>query len=627
MLQRKLILYIVTFIALARPLACAAGSLCLPLFEFPQEKIEEIHELTIWRYGGQPHFSRASLTQWKKSNGYYDLTNLGLAQNDHFAPTGSTREQMYDAFYLKLLNPAKTEWLSGSEGDTLLERNQNFPLQVMQDTTYIDPATRDAQKNIGQSLTPNQVTFFETTTLKTAGELITKFGQIPSTARKEPYNDAWKQYWNLFEHDIDYSMIDGRKPKKKKKKKENAPDELYQLKIGSSWLVSGQNISSSPISLPLEKTPMESSIDRQQFPYIWEVGRAAQTEQGGFTETLSSSCYFILRELLLLGGSIDKAFVFAHSLKPLHTRLYRSTFGMQLFSKYKNENDGVALWAPLQKMVDLFPPTEFLANIREIYEASKDKAGNPKLSHFEAFELDFQMRQNRSLFLESKKGSVVTLRDFSPLSLLLMQQSHSKIFDSLTDHTHQQTLLALEKITTHRSRADTLDKDISKESFGSSSQDLSIRQFLYTKKAIELQIEAKNGDSIEQLAQSAIYFLLHKIYSYGITNPIEFMQKNEIQIAITTRSQMDLATTTDQWHELDRWEAQSFDTHTWDPMMFGTGGFTLHKKGIFIASSIYSVADIFNSSKDSDYNKKPDLKTGNSHLQHHLYSPELYSGD
>lgn len=318
---------------------------------------------------------------------------MGLARGfSRYIPVGYDSIRQYNESYRRLVNPLRDELEAHGQGQTIYERLQNYSLGLMNDIDYIN--SEEAQEIIKSSfeLLPDQVTIIEATEEKRESELIKEYGKVPDSARRSSDANAWGDYQSHFDMSLLHEGPGEYVPPVR--------DIVYDLKTALSWIVSGQNAKQN-FSLPLE-SGLIKPIDRKKHKHIWEVGRAGQTKLSSFEETLRASAYIALMELTVTGGDMKSAYVLAHSLAPLHTRLYKSKFGMTEYSKYKGNEKETCLIAPLSQFLKLFPIENFSGRIAE---AKKKNALQQVLKY----------RQLLNMSLQSENGRV-DLRDFSHLA-------------------------------------------------------------------------------------------------------------------------------------------------------------------------------------------------------------------
>lgn len=136
-------------------------------------------------------------------------------------------------------------------------------------------------------------------------------------------------------------------------------------------MVSGQSLSSylGKVSsdkkwyLPwMKEFPEFGELQRDKYKYIWELGRAAATEHKLIQENLGILTFLAYRELHLLKGSLDEAFVFIHSTSKINTRLYIQKYGFETHLSLNNGHD--ILVQPLKKMMKNIPKEVNFANIK-----------------------------------------------------------------------------------------------------------------------------------------------------------------------------------------------------------------------------------------------------------------------
>jgi len=353
--------------------------------------------ITVWNYFGRD-FNSAGLIdlrpQFDGTSGYY-ATDSGEAHlSGRFQPSPSTHLKALTRSTPYLIsNTVGSEMGSRSEGATLIDRNQYFSLNVMEDSRYISRRLREAQTTIPQKVHPDQMIFVEAVSERSHGELIDAFGEIPNVARPEPFAQAVGEFFAQFEG-WESSQAGG----------------AYHLKEGTGWFLSGQP-GGVEYPLYLQNEALEVPIDRKKFPFVWEIGRAAQISHRAFAETLRVGLYLVARELILLGGDLSDAYLFGHSLNERIGNIYRRSHRMADFSGYRNsptQKAHVRTLADALKSIDIGGVNPHVAALI--------RASEGKLTAFEALKIWLETQQDQSEFLSGDaKTTTFQLRDFSGL--------------------------------------------------------------------------------------------------------------------------------------------------------------------------------------------------------------------
>lgn len=356
--------------------------------------------LSIWNYFGRD-FDSAGFVELRPSGGggyFVGVRGVAHGSGKFVASAGSAAHQVESPWYAP--NPANAEVRSGSTGPTLIDRNQFFSLLVMEQTGYIDEELRAAQAvTVPARLHPNQAIFFEATSEYTGEELIKKFGKIPDTARIEHVHEAVASYLGQFD---DGGIKDDA-------------SVTYLLKEGTSWLISGQP-NHVRGAIYLETPQLTTPISRDKFKFIWETGRAAQVNAQRFLDAGRMGVYFAARELILLDGNLDDAWMFAHALNSRIGRIYKRIYRMHPFSGYKDSPEEEAYVIGLEELMRIVDLRKADSTIAWILEASSNG-----MTPYEALKLSLFAQQSRTEYLtQGDARAAIQLRDFSRLSDFLV---------------------------------------------------------------------------------------------------------------------------------------------------------------------------------------------------------------
>jgi len=484
-------------------------------------------QLNIWRYYGQTDFNSAHHLHlsYDPDLNAYRLNHIGLASGrDRYSPLGPASLINFEYKYRWFINPVRAEFSSDAEGDTAYERIQYYSLKLMERIKYLDANGINQQLQTSLQRKTNQVTLFEVTESQRLSEVKKEYGKIPDFARPDSEANAWSDYQNLFDHDL---IADQRPARGRRKAK---ADPVYEVKIGVSWLISGQD-ADGPIVLPLESETLERPIARDQFAHIWEIGRAAQTKDSGFEETLKAAAHMAYYELLALNGDINKAYVFAHSLAPLHTRLYRSKFGMSDYSSYRGNPTEKCLYAPLAELLRRYPIESFSSTVQDVIRASKGR-----MDGMQALSWIQRVRSERNTILSGPGGLATETRDFSNITYPWLRAQ--------LKNTNEEVLEVLwTQGPAYRSRDSFGEQALAQGLYNVPVMGIyqepqmtgghylqRLREFLSANNAVEVLI--RNNDA-ERLLVETYRHHFQKLKSSGVAEPLEWMTQNQIHFCAT----------------------------------------------------------------------------------------------
>lgn len=386
-----------------------------------EEKALPDFSLDIWRYFGQTDFSRATHLGLSGSNqGNYQLDTSGLAdRNGRYSPIGPQLRRWIDDWTYRQVNPVRLALTETPDNppESMLEANLAFPLHVMQSTNYINSEIAAAQVAISQQLT-GRVTFFEVSRTLPESELRDQNGNLPAFIREELHSAAARVRYES----VDHSLI----PLGSRRRNRGPPPpatlpRFYNLKVGSAWLVSDRE-GDQLAALPLEDSRLLLPLDSNRFPIKFEFGRAAQTSPGAFAEIIPAAIFFALTEVLRHGLDPAQAYVFAHSLSTAHTALYRSRFGMRVYSGYRDSPQEHVLVTPLLEILQRYSIRRFSSAVHEIRIASGELLGD-----LDALRVLFMARDFRSETLKNSAGLELRIRDFSPLAHVRLERELYKL--------------------------------------------------------------------------------------------------------------------------------------------------------------------------------------------------------
>lgn len=496
----------------------------------PEVESKKRFKIDVWR-----HFVNASTGQSSRfslvpSSSGYRLADAGFIKDGRYISGVRNGLSQLAMGFSNWIDPVKTELRSGSQGVDLLERNQFFPLKVMKDQGYISEEEHAAQLSISKKkIDARQVTFIEASEEIKQSELMKRFGEIPPTARMTAASQATRQYLSRF---VEY---------------EDNVDYTFENKVGSCWLISGQ-INGAPAKIAAEDSRLVKPIDRKAHPYIWEIGRAAQTEDHAFEETLRVAVYLALHELIASGGSIDDAYFFGHALNSGRYKVFRRMYGMKSFSNYKGNPEETLLIVPLRDLLVRFGISDLIGGwkARQISEDPTE----------EVLRMRYELKLWKNQILEAvgEEKHRLSIRDFTDVGLHVVRGSPR--FKNLSAAVRPRASQALEKISplmewrdrsahileetskkylsrifgTRSLRPDDANPGFMKSRFGLMELD----EFLTgERRAVEVTVSAK-GEAALSLFLSAYENYLDQLSKRGFQTPVEFLRQKGVEFAMTT---------------------------------------------------------------------------------------------
>ncbi len=260
-----------------------------------------------------------------------------------------------------------------SDCEILLNEQQRFPIGLMVETGYV-PA-EEALKEIlsAGNFYPGQINFFEMMT----GKVIEGF---------------------------------------------HVEDEKIEAAL---WTVSGQTWKSPTntnelVLLPWQKEKhfrtLAARLDRTKYKFVFEWGRAAQSEKGQIDYLLSMAATSNYRELKALGGNLEDAYVMFYACDQRHTDIYLKRHPGRQWEKDAPElKPGESLFlVPLSEMMaaDKYPPSLASGEIQQIKNLLENQLNEPQI-------LDFLIEYNKahwveldSCYPEATAGPIV-IQDFT----------------------------------------------------------------------------------------------------------------------------------------------------------------------------------------------------------------------
>lgn len=261
--------------------------------------------------------------------------------------------------------PMQSRRVGFGADETFLNELQQFPLGKMTETGYITAAEAKMFNNLGTSLEPSQVNFFEVT--------------------REATHEQWAAYpAELLANRRDsLSTFIGKQDPK-----------IASIRTATLWSVGGQVLdpqlgATRPVQLPWEKEDARKgqSLDRTKYKYVWEWGRAAQDIAGEVSPAYSGNAALNYIDLVMSGGSLQDGHVMFHSFDPINTRYYLSEHpGSTYPPDAKNKSDMLFL-VPLKDMLKRYPPSRFSKHVEQI-----TKISGSKISEVDALDILINVR-------------------------------------------------------------------------------------------------------------------------------------------------------------------------------------------------------------------------------------------
>lgn len=121
------------------------------------------------------------------------------------------------------------------------------------------------------------------------------------------------------------------------------------------------------LDLPWMKDPDFNSsmqkFNREKYPFIWEIGRAASTSPNEFAHLLGMAGQDILKELMHFGvpdaKNIDHAYVSFHALTAENTEKFSKLFPERIIARADHNPSNTVFMVPLKEYLQKFPLTRY----------------------------------------------------------------------------------------------------------------------------------------------------------------------------------------------------------------------------------------------------------------------------
>lgn len=387
----------------------------------------------------------------------------------------------------------RSELASGSRGATFFDRLQYFPLCTMSESGLLSREQISEQLACASRLRPQQITFIEVSHWVTRARLASVFAELPDFARRCPWEVGVKEYFSHFDTGEDVLQ--------------EGPDDRFQLKVGSVYLVAGQ-ASGETLTLPLEndaagRPALEHALDRRTMPWVFEIGRGTGISEGAFDEAVQKAVYLALWQTFAAGGRAELAYVFGHAMKPRFQQFYEKKFGGRLFSRVVSRPDEAIVYANLAEMAET---VGLKASAKELQ--TLELIAGRSLSAAQLVELKFLAAESTHSTFESG-GVRVEMRNFSLAPSLRLQARVQAL--GLAGDRAQALLQALMRFREPLPESrDFAYRVAQREAYPyvvgglqASHADQTLWQFLKSQRGIELRVLGYKGDLSETTHQLA----------------------------------------------------------------------------------------------------------------------------
>ncbi|RYZ71662.1 MAG: hypothetical protein EOP09_04360, partial [Proteobacteria bacterium] len=248
---------------------------------------------TDWKLSSAPHAS------YRLNVDSITPLSSGLIQSGHYFQSGASAAVVQSTIRAGSYSPE-------GQCSNLLQSNQSLAIREMVERGVVEASDVKTLEKSFVGLDVRQITFVLVKSLIQSAEPLPVDG-IYRLAREEIAPVQIRKYLNTLEG----STLP-------------IPSERqYWKTIGSSWLVAGQ-VSGRSFPLPLETTGISGfpGIDRQKFPLVYELGRAARVDDITLQNIFPFIAERVLWESIALGVEPDQITLFAHTVQDQHRRLY-----------------------------------------------------------------------------------------------------------------------------------------------------------------------------------------------------------------------------------------------------------------------------------------------------------------
>jgi hypothetical protein len=258
---------------------------------------------------------------------------------------------------------------------TLVEADQAFSLSRMLEIGYITEEEYHFYTNLSAGLEPEQVIFFHQSRRIKLSEALT----LPLDDQKKFERLIESRFSAVFE--IDGTGIDPFAPGGAEllnaRGREAIRNPTIQMKDASLYVVRGQGwdpyLKRRFFKLPWMKEAKfahAAEFSRIDVPLTFEIGRAAQIDEGKFSELLKLAVLEMAEEARTFGVDPAKVMVFGHARDKVHRILYERSYGLKPFPEGAAVTEDCVMAGTLADLLKRYPEAKTLEVLHEIEVAS-----------------------------------------------------------------------------------------------------------------------------------------------------------------------------------------------------------------------------------------------------------------
>lgn len=268
---------------------------------------------------------------------------------------------------------------------TLLDADQAFSLSRMRDIGYITEEEYLFYSRLSAGLEPEQVLFFNqyrTLKLSEARALSIedqKKIQGMTNDRRHTVIEMNGDEIGPFTPEAAFLLA--------KRTREAMQDPTIYLKDASLFVVKGQGwdpyLKRRFFKLPWMKESefaRAADFSRIETPLTFEIGRAAQIDEGKFSDLLKLAVVEMAEEARIYGIDPARVKVFGHARDRAHRILYEKNYGFQIFAENSKSPGDWVMGSMLAELIMVFPETQTLEILRRIEVASDGILSGEKAS-------------------------------------------------------------------------------------------------------------------------------------------------------------------------------------------------------------------------------------------------------
>lgn len=594
--------------------------------------------VNVWRYYGQKSFNSSYHMNLVREAGAlnYQTGLMGRASSTSrsYNQIGASSISNYAENYRWYINPISAEFASGANGDTIYERLQAYSLELMMNIDYLDSGYQEGVIKQSLALNPNQPTIAEATERMRESEVLARYGKIPKFARRDAEANAFNDYMNLFDNTLTHVPgLDDDQDGELHEEETARPkeDPWYEVKVGLTWMVAGQD-ADTLYKLPFESPELMVPLDRDKYKIVWEVGRAGQTVNGAFDETLRANAYMAYMEVLAMGGNLEDAWVFGHSLDAGHTALYKRRFKMIEYSGYSGNPKEKLLVAPLATILRLFKLETLSSAVTEMMAATKNTF-TPR----RAMEWEFKARQWRDMILSSPKtkdeyevrvfGNILYPEIKGQIDALVMPElERGQLFQNIWERApivRDRDSIGDQTGATHNMQRFHVHGIPDNSRGGDHNGLMRLRTFLHQNNAVEVFTRGESEASGFTTLLETYNHFVQRLRNAGIQNPVDWLTRAKVNFCLTSR--FGYRPSSPEFAADRRWYIHRDEyVSTNNAMGFGFGAFRQ-----VVAPRVHLESNCFGVAKISKWARlgvtaRDSFATGVANTREFLINPQLY---